>query len=369
MSPAFSSTRQAAAFALLLLALLLLPALMGKSVLPPREQVYSSVPWEVGAFPYMHDQIFEEKGDIDVAFMGSSRIWWAIDTPWVQEQLSAKLGRPAVVRSLCWNWAGFDALYFTMKDLLEHRNVRVIVFNDCSSGTGNNAHTAAPYWFRLGDNAEDIVGLPLNSRVSFYSSAILGMPRNLLGMVRTNLPAVPMEELTWTWRPTGFTNLPNLSNPSARLGAAGLYTKTGRTFPAYVPQNGAGPEDVRLYSEATKGDFQFSENSLAEMQADFLRKIAALAKAHHVKLVYLHLPLAADRTAAKLEEPAYWPDFLGGELAMMGVPPARFFAGTPEDSYPGLFWNFDHLNVDGQEYFTKLITPDLLRIYEDQTKP
>jgi hypothetical protein len=73
MSAAFSSTRQAAAFALLLLLLLLLPALMGKSCLPPREQIYSSLPWGAGAFPYMRDQFFDEKEDIDIAFMGSSR--------------------------------------------------------------------------------------------------------------------------------------------------------------------------------------------------------------------------------------------------------------------------------------------------------
>jgi hypothetical protein len=51
MSPAFSSTRQAAAFALLLLLLLLLPALAVKSWLPPRDQIYSSLPWGAGAFP------------------------------------------------------------------------------------------------------------------------------------------------------------------------------------------------------------------------------------------------------------------------------------------------------------------------------
>jgi hypothetical protein len=100
MGAAFSSTKQAAAFALLLLLLLLLPALMGKSLLPPREQVYSSMSWGAGGFPYMHDEIFNEKEDIDIAFMGSSRIWCGIDTAQVQARLGEKLGRKAIVRTL-----------------------------------------------------------------------------------------------------------------------------------------------------------------------------------------------------------------------------------------------------------------------------
>ena len=44
MRPAFSSTRQAGMFALLLLLLLVLP-LLPKSFLPPRRESYSSEPW------------------------------------------------------------------------------------------------------------------------------------------------------------------------------------------------------------------------------------------------------------------------------------------------------------------------------------
>jgi hypothetical protein len=57
MRPAFSSIRQAAAFALLLLILLLSPALAEK-FLPAREEIYSSVWWVWGDFPYMDGQIF-----------------------------------------------------------------------------------------------------------------------------------------------------------------------------------------------------------------------------------------------------------------------------------------------------------------------
>ena len=79
MDPAFSSPRQAGAFALLLLVILLAPLLAGKWFLPTREQMYSSVGRDTIDFPNFHQQIFEEKGDIDIAIMSSSRLGCALD--------------------------------------------------------------------------------------------------------------------------------------------------------------------------------------------------------------------------------------------------------------------------------------------------
>jgi hypothetical protein len=84
MQSAFSSTKQAAAFAVLLLVILLSPVLVGKSLLRSRDQIYSSIPWGAGPYAYEHDQIFVEKGDLDVVFMGPSTMWYAIDTPYFQ---------------------------------------------------------------------------------------------------------------------------------------------------------------------------------------------------------------------------------------------------------------------------------------------
>src|SRR5215469_2387895 len=126
MRPAFSSTRQAGAFVLLLLALLLAPALVGKKILPSREAIYSSIWWQNDDFPYMDGQIFRERGDMDIVFMGSSHIWAAFDAPYVQEQLWKKLDRPAIVRTFGWGGAGYDEIYFVAQDLLAHRRVRML---------------------------------------------------------------------------------------------------------------------------------------------------------------------------------------------------------------------------------------------------
>ena len=153
MRPAFSSTQQAAAFALVLLLLLALPLLMGKKLLPPRVEIYTSTPAVLGPYHHLYRQIFEETNDIDIAFMSSSRMLHGVDAPYVQHALSQKLGRPAVVLTLSWDWSGFDANYFITRDLLQHRKVKMIVFCD-ESRVGDNPHHAAPRWFRFGDDAD-----------------------------------------------------------------------------------------------------------------------------------------------------------------------------------------------------------------------
>ena len=179
MSPAFSSTRQAGGFGLLLLVMLLLPVLISRFLLPPREQIYASLPWNVGPYPFIHDQIFRETSDVDIAIIGDSQIWAAIDTPYLQQQLSAKLGHPAVVISLCCPWAGFDGLYFLVRDLLQHRKVHMLVFSDASglSVVQDTPHKQAWRWFRYAEDAGELAGLPLRYKLSYYYGSILGMPR------------------------------------------------------------------------------------------------------------------------------------------------------------------------------------------------
>jgi hypothetical protein len=365
MSPTFSSTRQAAGFALLLLVLFLSPLLVGKSLLPPREELYSAPSWAYGAFPYMHDQIFEEKGDIDIAFMGSSPLYWGIDTPYVQSKMSEMLGRPAVVRSLCWHWSGFDALYFMSRDLLQHRKVHMIVFCDLIfPDTSNAAHRSTSKWFLWSEDAGEISGMNRRAKATFYAAALIGMPRNLLDLLRNNLPAIPSDDILW--RPGD----PKVKNPATRLGSLAVVAAPGRVFTEFTPQTPASPLDLCVYSEATKTNFQFSTRPVLPTQVAFCHKMAALAREYGVKLVYLHMPRTYERTSAAIHQSAYWPDVFAGDVTMIGIPGAKLFAGlTEEDLTNKLYNDFVHLNKNGQKFFTPLVTPGLVQVYENQTKP
>jgi hypothetical protein len=213
MRPAFSSSRQAAAFALLLLALLLAPALARKRFLPPRKEIYSSIWWASGDYPFFYHEIFQAKEPIDILFIGASHIHTAFDTPYVQEQLSNKLARPAVARTFGWGWPGYDNLYFVTRDLLATRQVRMLVFDDLYN-LSDRPHILAPHMFRFGDDADVLDGLPFRAKMSYYFAAVVGMPHNLLGLIRTNFAPNLHPD-----KPTHFEIHDRALNPVTQLGA------------------------------------------------------------------------------------------------------------------------------------------------------
>jgi hypothetical protein len=365
MRPAFSSTAQTVAFALLLLLLSLSPLLLGDRLLPPRDQGYASAGWDWGAYPWVRKQIFEETNDIDIAFIGSSRINWGIDTPYVQQQLDSQLGHKSVVRSICWGGAGFDGLYFIAKDLLAHRHVKTLVFYDETIGPHPNPK--APKWFRYGDDAVDLSSLPLKDKGIFYFAAMTGMPDNLMELAFPNLP-----EDTNSQTGNYFEEHYRAANPETRLGSIsgrvsydiGLGQNT--SFAPFFPSTGVAPSDVCVYDPANAPKFLFSTRPLPAWQAHFARLFGSLAKKYGCQLVLLHLPVKAENSDPLIRESRYWPDFLQTDVAMIGIPGQQLFAGLSGNDMKNLYGDEYHLNQNGQEYFTRLITPALLQVHENR---
>lgn len=368
MRPAFSSTRQAAAFALLLLILLLSPALAQK-ILPPRQEIYSSIWWESGNYPYFYQQFFQEKGDIDIAFMGESHLYSAFDTPGVQRDLSRQLGRPAVARTFGWGWAGFDSMYFVAQDLLAHRKVRMLVIDD-QYNKADEPHSLAQHIFRYGDDPGALDGLPVSLKAAYYFASVVGMPRNLLSLMRTNLPVDmdPQKRTYWEIQWNALSIETQLGAMTSRLGFnpdQQAHVDAQRDpFVSYTPDTGVSSSDVCVYSPDSKMDFAFSNQGLPPMQMHFAQKFAALAHDHGCKLVVIHIPTFDERRSTVIDEPAYWPDALHENVTMIGIPPGTLFRGLTDDQIRKLYSDPSHLNENGQDYFTGVMTPKLLKIYE-----
>jgi hypothetical protein len=367
MRPAFSSTSQAAAFALLLLVVLLSPVLAGRTFLAPREQAYASQGWGNGPYPWIRNQIFEETNPIDIAFMGSSHILQAVDTPYVQAELSKKLGRRAVVRTIAWGGAGYDALYGVARDLTAHRKVRMLVFYD--ENNPGNRNSSPVFWFRFGEDADLLAGLPFREQSLFYFASVIGMPRNLLTLLRPNIPAplISNPPNYWEQHYSSASVVKLLGCTCSELGFN--YDTLSDSFTAFTPfspQTGATPADTEIFSSNVKNDFAFGNDPLPAWQTHFAAKLAELAQANRCKLVMLSIPVLADAPVTDLRERAFWPDIFKGSFWMVGVPPAKMFAGLTDQQLHWLFTNSGHFNKNGMQYFTPLITPALLQIYETQ---
>jgi hypothetical protein len=350
----------------LLLVVLLSPVLAGKKLLPPREEAYASQGWSNGPYPWIQNQIFEETNDIDIAFVGSSHILHAIDTPYVQAKLSAKLGRPAVVRTIAWGGAGYDVLYFTARDLLAHRKVRMLVCYD-ENPAGNRHNNQMPAWFRFGEGYGLLSGLPCREQCLFYFAAVVGMPRNLLDLVRPSLPAPLVSDPPNYWEQHyGSASIVKLLGATcSELGFN--YDPLSDNFTAFTPfspRTPVTPADAKIYSPAVGNDFEFGTEPLPAWQARFAGALADLARTNGCKMVMLNLPVLADAPVTVIRERTFWPRTFPGDFWLIGIPPAKLFAGLTDQELHWLFTNIGHFNKNGMEYFTPLITPALLQIYE-----
>jgi hypothetical protein len=69
-----------------------------------------------------------------------------------------------------------------------------------------------------------------------------------------------------------------------------------------------------------------------------------------------------------VSERELWPEVLGAPVDIVGIPPARLFAGLPESELPRLFYDDVHLNQSGQDLFTPLVTPALVQLHENSTR-
>ena len=371
MRPAFSSTGQAAVFLSLLLVLLAAPWLANQTFLPQRDQTYSSQSFRWEKNPWAQKFIFEETNDIDIAFVGSSHIGVGIDTPYVQDKLDEKLGRKTVVRTVTYFYPGFDALYFVTKDLLTHRRVKTLVFYDECSSThyASDVHRLAPFWYRFGSDSRVMSGLSIGHQAIYYFASVIGMPRNLLELIVSNIPNDPENELTG---PFAYLRAPNPEAESgsiqSRLGFDQTYGHGNTNFIPYLPHNEASPADVCVFAPSTATNFCFSEKSLPMSQVYFAKQFALLAKAHGCKLLELHLPLLAESKSPEITETRNWPDLMQAHVCLAGIPTGRLFKGLSEDEIENLFSDPEHLNVNGEKYFTPLITPALIQFYENHSE-
>ena len=364
MTPAFSSRRQAAAFALLLGVLLALPALSARTGWLDRRDVFPTIAWNYGPFPWIQQKIFAETADVDLAFIGSSHLWTAIDTPYVQRQLSEQIGREAEVFTFGWPWAGFDATYVIARDLLNHRRVHTLVIYDEEQGE-DIPHQTSFHWFRIGENSEALDGLSWQMQASLYGGAVLGMPRHLLSFVRPNLLEDPANCRANQWN--SYYRAPNLSERLGSLRAQLGYYRSQEKFLPFQARGHATPADVLVYSAETRDAFQFTSPAAKPYQFHFARKLAQLCQERGTRLVVLHTPNLRECGESLIIERRLWPEVLGAPVDIVGVPPAKLFAGIPTADVMKLFYDDNHLNQNGQEMFTRLIAPVLLTLYAAPT--
>ena len=350
MRPAFPTTRNSIAFGILLLFLLTLPLTLYSIGLPSRYAVYRGVAQQAGPFDFLRRVVFEQTEPLDVVVLGHSLLKLSMEYEQIEQGLQREFGRPARTLVAGLNWEGVDMQYFLLRDLLEHRKVRMLIVQmPTLAQRSRRPHAQTFRVFRWGDFPGALDGLGVRDEAGLYAACVLGAPRHLLTLLRPNLIDPSMGAL----RPT---------EERERFGYFGS---------PFVAVNTRPPEftaESLIYSPERVGPFDFSGAPLNSYQLHFARKIAELARQHHTQLVVMHVPLASEYGQSRIVERGNWRELLGQDVEVIGAPSASLFPGMDEDRVH-LYYEDEHMNFNGMRYFTRVMTPALVRIYRDRVLP
>ncbi len=349
LRPAFLSNTTAYLFVILIIFILLLPKIFTNYDLVSREDSYEIMPRNFGEYAFLKDEVFNKKEDIDILFIGTSITWNAVDTPQVQAALSQKLGRKARVLTLGYYFSGLDVSYTLLRDILERRRVRMIVFSIPRDEEISEEGPSLPgcKFLRYKDSAEILEKLPLESKISLYACNTLRTPHDLLNMVR--------EDKT---PPSSIAK--NLGANKEYLGM----DRDPKTFVRFTPPPPVFSGEELIYTDSNKTSFRFLNEKPSEHQNYYLREIFNLAGKKDVPLIMLNIPQYAERRKETVLETQNWSENYKPETPMIGIPPGKLFEGLSEDGIEKLYCDDDHFNVNGTEYFTKAILPGILKVYE-----
>ena len=365
MRPAFATHRSAAGFVLLVVVLLAFPWLAGRAGWTSRAEVHVNRNWLHGPFPWVHSQIHGRQGPVDVALLGSSRLWAGFRARSIEAELEKRLGRKAEVVSLGWNWAGFDGLRAVASDLLAHRKVGMIVVIDEFDDRQGAPHPCAHLWTPPGAEVEGTKELPWPDRLRLAAAAPLSWPRFLL---TTGRPWHPFDSSTLACARLNGQNpaalFDHLLPENGSLHKEECAPADG-SFEPSVPSFGATKPEVLRFGPGTASRFAFTGPPSSSYQRDQVKALARLCREKGTKLVAVSMPVPADRTNPAVRERENLSDLAGEPVTMIGVPGQQLFEGLTEDQVRRLYYDPVHLNANGADRLTALIAPVLAGIYQE----
>ena len=336
VAPVFSRRYQAVCFILVSVLSLLAPLIMPK-VLPVKAR-YETVPWGLGDYAFMREQIFEESRPVDVLFLGPSAVWAGINPDVVEQALTARSGREATVLNFGANFFGHELAYFLLRDTLLHRRVRLVVLG-VPSPTMSTPHVVTPYMLDVYRDAALIDSAPPRARLTYYAAAVLGAPRQLLSLVRPNRALNDFEQARHLIEKSGH----------------GQHYET-RADRGTVENVDDADGDAWL----TKGNRRIVEDPPEPHQEALLRAIAALCEQSGTRLTLVHMPRQTDDASVVVLPVS---DLLDGRLRL--IAPASKFMFLEPDGRAAFFRNAGHLNYRGSIQFTRDILPAVLSAYDD----
>jgi hypothetical protein len=289
---------------------------------------------------WVYERIALDRTPIDVAIVGNSRVQAGISGPALQDALRRATGKPLYVANLGMPQEGRNIHYATIKRLLvDHPEVKLIVLSVIEE-MPRQGHPA----FRDLADTGDIIAAPKLFNFEYVDDVAVLPYRQISLFVQSLAPAL-------------FGDATRL-DPRTYPGSNFDSTKTLRLPDGRIVERDRIVDPVQLAANAAKvrggRKGQLLPDSLADYEfakeRTYTRRIAELAREHHVSLLFVHLPVYQDE--ARVRDMAFYQAF-GPVLR------PDFMA----DNYQ-LYSDYGHANVNG----TRRVTNWLANAITDDTR-
>jgi hypothetical protein len=347
LRPAFSSPAQIISFILLIVFAILLPIFIAATGKITRRNSYEIMPEQHGAYSFVKTEIFDNGEDIDILFVGSSIQWNAIDTPQVQRALSDAAGRLARVVSFGFNFNGIDIPYVQLRDVIERKRVRMVVFSVPRLPFNDGPNATGYEFLRYGEYADTTGDLPFKYKTALFAANVLRSPHDLLTLLRGNKS-----------KPSKY---------AADLGANQEVLGMGRKpekFVGFLPPSPVVRTSRLLFSDATRNQFEFTNETLPPYQDHYMNELVELLHRNRIPLAMINVPQYNERLSPRVIERFDWAATFNSDIPLIGIAPTTLFAGLTPAEVELLHCDQYHLNKNGNEFFTRTVLPAILEVYE-----
>ncbi len=337
-----------ALWSLICVALLLAPL---TSFLPgfDRSKIYRAMDGRRSIEQSHYQMLFQEEGDVTVAFIGPSSMWVGINSKRVEQHLvDAGVDAPAVI-TLGANHPSEDLTYVMAKDLLAKRKVEWLVL-PTPNRQQDHAHPVLHRLASLKDQGAVWSKLPLVEQLRSYALATLGAPLQIYQQF------VPRDV------PPNMRNLVRFNGSWIRN--AGWARSKFEPFAVDATPIARAPISQHRLFNANSEKVAFS-NVFSDYQKTYFAETVALARSHGTKVAVLSTPIwkdrASDKPVVRIEQEL----IKELQLPILGIAPANLFSGLSEDDIKKLYYDVNHFNTNGANYFTDVMSPAILELVKD----
>jgi len=332
----------------ILLSIALFPLIPSGKLGFSKKDIYAVASRNKGAdHRFLHREIYNKTGDIDILFMGSSLLWVAINSKTIKTQLESKINRPATVLNFGHNWEGIDINYLYLKDLLQKRTVKMVVM-----ATDIHRNTPHSNLWEIWDNTvdgPDLNNLSIKHRLTFYGARLLTDPKRFFNIAQQTIkPAA----LLSPDNPIYYLDK-DFGDVFVKKGFQGAPYEYCAFSPIKFPP-----------SQILNQNLEFPKSPISDYTIHFFKKTITLLKKYNAKLVWLNVPEWQNRrkqviiTNPLFETKDESSDFIG-------ITGNNLFRDMNDADIKKFYYN-NHLNANGNAYFTSCVSPTLLKIYDEK---